>query len=386
MFYLDNSSTTKTNLEVINTMNLTMEKFWGNPSSLHEMGLLSEKVLKQSRKIISDILNINSEELYFTSGGTESNNMFIKGVIEEYSERGKHIITTKVEHPSVYEVIKGYEERGWRVTWLNVNEEGLISLEELKKEISSETVLTVIMHVNNETGAIQPIEEASKIVKENSRSLFFSDGVQGFMKVPINLENSDIDGYSISGHKINGPKGIGAIYINRKIRIKPLLIGGGQEKGYRSGTENVPGIAGLAKAVQIFKDEYQKLNKINKEKRVFFINSLIKKIPEIKINSADFISSSPYIINFSLPGIQGETILHALEVDNIYVSTGSACSGKDKSVSHVLKAMGLNEKYLKGSIRISMSLEKYPEENEVLFIVNKIMETWERLAPGKREE
>jgi cysteine desulfurase len=380
LLYLDNSSTTKTNKEVINTINSVMEKYWGNPSSLHEMGVMSERVLKQSRKILSDFLEVSSDEIYFTSGGTESNNLFIKGVLEEYKERGNHIITTKIEHPSVLEVIRSYEKNGWKVSWLDVDEFGLVSLEELKNEISQETVLTAIMHVNNETGAIQPIEEAAKIVKERSRSLFFSDGVQGFLKVPFSLKDRKIDGYSISGHKINGPKGIGAIYINNKIRIKPVFLGGGQEKGLRSGTENVPGIAGLAKAVQLYKDDYLSLAEENLLKKKKFAEKLKEVISSIKINSYIDERSSSYILNCSLPSIRGETILHFLEENKIYVSTGSACSGKDKSYSHVLKAMNLDEKYLKGAIRISMALGQWPEEKEINYIIEKLKEALERLG------
>lgn len=382
VLYLDNSSTTKTNKEVMSTVVSVMENYWGNPSSLHELGVLSEKVVKQSRKIISDFLQVTPEEVYFTSGGTESNNIFIHGVLEEYRGRGNHIITTKTEHPAVVEVIKSFEEKGWRVSWLDVDEFGLISIEELRREVSSETVLTTIMHVNNETGTIQPVEEAAKIVKEASRSLFFSDGVQGFMKVPINLEKSKIDGYSISGHKINGPKGIGALYINKKIRLKPFLLGGGQERGYRSGTENVPGIAGLAKAVQIYKDDYLSFLETGKKKKILFAEKLKENIPEIKINSFLNDKGSPYILNCSLPGIRGETILHSLEENQIYVSTGSACSGKDKSYSHVLSAMNLDERYLMGTIRISMALGSWPDKSETLYFIQKLKETWERLGSG----
>lgn len=380
MLYLDNSSTTKIHKDVIKTMNDVMEKYWFNPSSLHEPGVQSEKVLKQSRKILSDFFGVVPEEIIFTSGGTESNNVFIRGVLEEYAPRGNHIITTKIEHPAVSEVIKTYQEKGWDVTWLDVNEEGIISLEDLEKALTSMTVLTAIMHVNNETGSIQPIKEAAKIVKNRSRSLFFSDGVQGFLKVPFDLSDSLIDGYSISGHKINGPKGTGALYINKKVRLKPLIQGGGQERGIRSGTENLPGIAGLAKAVQIHREGYIEKYRMNLRRKKEFLQLLSREVPEIRINSplGDEMCS-PYIINCSLPGIQGETILHALEEAGIYVSTGSACSGRDKSYSRVLREMALAEEYLKGAIRISLGLDYWPDEKDEKFTVENIKNVWNRL-------
>lgn len=378
MLYLDNSSTTKIDEKVIKTINYAMEKYWGNPSSLHSLGFISEKVIKQSKKIVAEILNVSLDEIYFTSGGTESDNMFIKGVLDGHDITKGHIITSKIEHPAVFEVIKSYEDKGWRVTWLDVNEDGLISLDDLRKELSKDTILTSIMHVNNENGAIQPIEEASKIVKDNSRSLFFSDGVQGFLKVPIDIQKSEIDGYSISGHKIHGPKGIGALYIRKNVVLKPLIQGGGQEKNFRSGTENVPNIAGLAKAVQIYKDEYKKLYRENIEKQKIMVRKISDKIPEIRINTPKNKQGSPYIISCSFPGIQGETILHALEEKNIFVSTGSACSGKNKRYSRVLSEMKLEEEYLKGAIRISMALSEWPTDKESSLLVDTLKEIWDR--------
>lgn len=380
MLYLDNSSTTKIHQDVIKTMNNVMEKYWFNPSSLHEPGVRAEKVLKQSRKILSDSFSVLPEEIIFTSGGTESNNIFIQGVLEEYASRGNHIITTKIEHPAVSEIMKTFQEKGWDVTWLDVNEEGIISLEDLEEALTSKTVLTSIMHVNNETGSIQPIKEAAKIVKKRSFSLFFSDGVQGFLKVPFDLSDSLIDGYSISGHKINGPKGTGALYVNKKVRLKPLIQGGGQERGIRSGTENLPGIAGLAKAVQIHREGYIEKYKVNLQRKKELLQLLSREVPEIRINSPlDDEMCSPYIINCSLPGIQGETILHALEEAGIYVSTGSACSGRDKSYSRVLREMALAEEYLKGAIRISLGLDYWPDEKDERYIVENIKNVWNRL-------
>ena len=371
MIYLDNSSTTRPSPEVIKAMAQVMEKYWGNPSSLHRLGLEAEKILKQAREIIACSLGASAEEIVFTSGGTESNNIFLKGILNAYSGRGKHIICSKVEHPSVLEVVKTFEKKGYDVTWLGVDQYGSVSLEELQESLREDTILTAIMHVNNETGTIQPVTEAGQIIKKYSKSFFYVDGVQGYLKVSLDLKKSLIDGYGISAHKIHGPKGTGALYIKKNLRISPLLEGGGQEKGLRSGTENLQGIAGMAKTVKHLDSFYKGRYEENLSNRKKLINLLQEVIPEIKVNSALGKNSSPYILNCSLPGVRGETLLHILEEDEIYVSTGSACSGKDRSYSHVLKEMGLAEDYLMGSIRISMNVLDWPKEEDVNFFANK---------------
>lgn len=380
--YLDNSATTKTHTKVIETMIKVMETYWANPSSLHGPGAMAEKLLSQSRQIIAESMGVKTGEIYFTSGGTESCNTFIKGCLQAYKDRGRHIVASRTEHPAVIESLKNYEEKGWEITWLKVDKEGFISLKELENALRDDTVLTIIMHVNNETGSIQPIEEAGQIIANKSKSLFFVDGVQAFLKVPLNLSALNIDGYSISGHKIHGPKGSGLLYVRRGINLTPLMHGGGQERKLRSGTENLPAIAGLAKAVQLYSLEEKKAEERfqeNKRKKERFIEVLKEQIPSLKINSPAIGRTSPYIMNISLPDIQGETILHALEESEIFVSTGSACSGKKKGYSPVLEAMGLEEKYLKGAIRLSLGLDQDLDEEDFYFFAKKLKEIYERL-------
>lgn len=379
--YFDNSSTTKINRQVIETMTKVMENFWANPSSLHSLGAQAEKLMRQSRQILAQSLGVSADEIYFTASGTESCNLFIKGALEAYQQRGRHIIASSIEHPAVLKTLRAYEDKGWEVSWLKVDQEGFISLKELEEKLREDTVLTAIMHVNNELGSIQPIEEAGRIIKEKSRSVFFVDGVQGFLKLPLDIEGAYIDGYSISGHKIHGPKASAALYVRRGRELVPLLHGGGQERNLRSGTENLPAIAGLAKAVQIFSkgDNFAaELVERQKEKDKF-ASMLEDMIPTLKINSAKGLRNSPYILNLSLPSIQGETILHALEEAKIYVSTGSACSSKEKDYSHVLMAAGLDEEDIKGAIRISFGLEEWPDEEKLSFFANKLKEIYERL-------
>ncbi len=380
--YLDNSATTKTHTEVIESMTKVMNDYWANPSSLHGPGAQAEKLLRQSRQIVAQSLGARVDEIYFTSGGTESCNTFIKGCLQAYKGRGRHIISSPTEHPAVIETLNYYEKQGWEISWLKVDQEGFISLNDLENTLRNDTVLTIIMHVNNETGSIQPVEEAGRIISNKSKSFFFVDGVQGFLKIPLNLATSNIDGYSLSGHKIHGPKGSGALYVRLGINLIPLMHGGGQERKLRSGTENLPAIVGLAKAVQIFSLEEKKAQERllrNQVKKGRFIEILKEEIPSLKINSSDLKRTSPYILNLSLPAIQGETILHALEEANIFVSTGSACSGKKKGYSRVLEAMNLEEEYLKGAIRISLGLDQELDEKDFIFFAKKLKEIYERL-------
>lgn len=361
--YLDNCSTTKPREEVIEEIIYALREEYGNPSSLHKMGFNVEKKIEEIRNNIASFLEVNKDEIYFTSGGTESNNMAIQSIINKHNRIGKHIITTKIEHPSVLNVLKDYEEKGYDITYLKVNDKGLISLDQLKRSIREDTILIAIMHVNNEIGAIQPIWEIKKVLKgKNSRALIHVDGVQGFGKVHIDPKGWGVDTYSFSGHKIHGPKGIGGLYINKEIKLNPIIFGGNQERGFRSGTENVPGIMGLGKAVEIMEKNFEKeQNQVNGIKS-YFIKRLGKEIDHIHINSPMNHKSSPYILNVSFEYVRGEVLLHYLEDKGIYVSTSSACSSRGTEKSHVLLALGLSNRMIEGAIRFCFSYENTKED------------------------
>lgn len=359
--YLDNCSTTKPRKEVIDEMLDALQNHYGNPSSLHRLGLNAEKRIEHSRRIIADALKVKPEEIYFTSGATESNNMAINSIIDKYSRFGKHIITTAIEHPSVYNVIKKLEERGYDVTYLKVDENGIISLDELANSIREDTILISIMQVNNEIGSIQPTWKVKDIIKEKkSKAVLHVDGVQAFGKIPIKLKNWGIDAFSISGHKLHGPKGIGVLYIDNNLKLNPIIYGGGQERGFRSGTENVPGIIGLGKAVEIMNKNFEKEQNHVRDLKLYFIDRL-QEIDKIRINSLDKYSS-PYILNVSFEHVRGEVLLHYLEKKGIYVSTTSACSSKSHKESRVLKELGLTDLQIEGAIRFCFSYEITKED------------------------
>ena len=361
--YLDNSATTKPFDEVIEIMLNYYKYDYGNPSSLHKMGINAEKGIKYGRREIANFLKVDESEVLFTSGGTEGNNIAIMGVLNRNRKKGKHIITTKIEHPSVLNVFKYLEGCGYEVTYLKVDNSGKISIEELKSSLRQDTVLVSVMMVNNEVGTIQPIQDISSIVKKYNNCFFHVDGVQAFGKINCYPKQFGIDLFTISGHKIHGPKGIGALFVNKDIFIDPIVFGGGQEGGIRSGTENVPAIVGLGKAVEVLKknfdDNFKTLNILRNKT----IKKILDNIDNVQINGPDNINEvAPHILSVSFDNIKGEVLLHSLEQDNIYVSTGSACSSKRNGQSHVLKGMGLPISMIDGTIRISFSLFNTEEE------------------------
>ncbi|QEK13637.1 cysteine desulfurase [Crassaminicella thermophila] len=361
--YLDNSATTKPNIEVVNIMTKALTDYYGNPSSLHHKGVEVEKLIKTARKQLAKALGASEQEIIFTSGGTESNNMAIMGAIESKKRKGNRIITTKIEHPSVLNVYKNLETKGYEVIYLDVDSFGKINMEQLKESISEETILISIMHVNNEVGTIQPVEEIGKIIKNNNENFIFHvDAIQSFGKIKFTPKKIGAHLLSVSGHKIHGPKGIGALYIKKGLKMTPLIYGGNQETGIRSGTENTPGILGLGEAARcLYEDMDNKINKmwILKNK---LIEGIKNEIHDIKINGFEKEGSAPHIANISFLGIRGEVLLHSLEQDGIYVSTGSACSSKKNTKSHVLKAMGLKDYEIEGAIRFSFSYNNTLEE------------------------
>lgn len=366
MIYLDNCSTTKPRKEVVKIMSESMIDYFGNPSSLHRLGMVSEKKVKEAREYIGTYLDVNKDEIYFTSGGTESNNIAIQSAVNKLKNRGNHIITTKIEHPSVLNVIKDYEKQGIEITYLDVDELGNISLEELETSIKDNTILISIIHVNNEIGTIAPIDKIKQIInRQNPNILFHVDGVQGFGKVKFSLKASGIDMYSFSGHKIYGPKGIGGLYIDKKHTLGPIVFGGNQEKGLRSGTENTPGIIGFGEAVKIMSEKFNFERELVYGLKAYFVSRIKEEIKDIKINTSLDDKSSPYILNVSFRNIRGEVLLHYLEDDDIYVSTSSACSSQGTEKSHVLKGIGLNKNEIEGSIRFCFSYENTIEDLDI---------------------
>ena len=351
--YLDNSATTKPYQEVVDKMVLALTTQYGNPSSIYKKGIEVEREIKEIRRNIARSLGAKETEIYFTSGGTECNNTIIRSVANLNKKTKNHIISTVIEHPSVLNTLKDLEADGFEVTYLPVGKDGKISLEDLKNAIKKETILVSVMHVNNEIGTIQPIEEIGKYLKSLDEKVYFHvDGVQSYAKIKFRPSRYNIDFMSVSGHKLHGPKGIGFMYVKENNRIKPLLTGGGQEIGIRSGTENVPGIYGIGEAIRILNQDLEgTIDKI-RGLRDLLKEEILANIDNVKINSPE--DGVCHVLNVSFRGVRGEVLLHYLEQKEIYVSTGSACSSKKKG-SHVLNAIGLTQDESEGAIRFSLS-------------------------------
>lgn len=360
--YLDNSATTRCFPEVAQLMTKIMCEDYGNPSSMHLKGVEGEKYIRYAREVIAKNLKVSEKEIFFTSGGTESDNLAIIGTAMANRRRGNHLITTMIEHPAVMQTMQYLESIGFRVTYLPVDEYGLIHLEDLERAITKETILVSIMHTNNEIGSLQPIFEAGVVIKrKNPNTLFHVDAVQGYGKFRILPKKMSIDLLSVSGHKIHGPKGIGFLYIGEKVKIQPIMFGGGQQKGMRSGTENVPAIAGLAKAIEmIYASMDEDVERMYQLKGYFI--SQVTKIEGIKINGKTGTDSAPHVISVSVRGIRSEVMLHSLEERGIYVSAGSACASNKPQTSATLKAIGVEKELLDSTIRFSFSMFTTKEE------------------------
>ena len=372
--YFDNSATTKPFPEVVEVMCNELKNTYGNPSALHKLGIDAERVLKKSRQDIANTLNVKPQEIIFTSGGTESNNFAIRGYLDR--NKGNHIITTKIEHPSVLKVFEYLETKGYKVDYIDVLENGKIDLNDLKSKINDETCLISVMYVNNETGAVQPIKEIIDIKNLKKPSIkVHVDAVQAYGKIIIDLSKLKIDLMSISAHKIHGPKGVGCIFIRDGVRLNPIMIGGGQENYFRSGTENVPSIAGFAKAaVMIHENIKENYDKLCDLKRVF-LDELSKTDIEYEVVSPK--DGLPYILNIAFKNTKSEVMLHHLEQKNVYVSTGSACSQRRKKFSHVLVAMGKKNEIIDSAIRFSFSHKN--TKNEVIKVIEYIKDIIPRI-------
>ena len=399
--YFDNSATTRCNRLAAELMTHILLEDYGNPSSLHTKGMNAEQYIKKAKAQLAKILKVNEKEIVFTSGGTESNNMALLGAAYANRRAGKHIISTGIEHASVYQPLIFLEQQGFEVTYLSVDHEGRISLEELEQAVREDTILVSIMHVNNEIGtiqpireigeiakehgilfhtdAVQPIEEAAKRIKQkNPNTLFHVDAIQSFGKLRIYPSRMGIDLLSVSGHKIHGPKGIGFLYIRDKIKVQPIIYGGGQQKNMRSGTENVAGIAGLGLAAEeLYRDFEEKIDKLY-ALRQYFIDG-IQKLEGVTINGKlSREEAAAHVVSVSFAHIRAEVLLHALEERGIFVSTGSACSSNHPAISGTLKAIGVKPELLDATVRFSFSVDNTTEE------VDYVLETLAELLPALR--
>lgn len=360
--YFDNSATTKCFPEVAELITKVLCEDYGNPSSMHSKGMQAEGYIRQAKEVIAKVLKVNEKEILFTSGGTEADNLALIGTAMANYRAGRHLITTKIEHPAILQTMKYLEEQGFTVTYLPVDKNGQIQLEDLQRAMREDTILVSIMHTNNEIGAIEPIAEAGSLIKKiNPRTVFHVDAVQGFGKFRIYPKRMNIDLLSVSGHKIHGPKGVGFLYCNDKIKIKPIAYGGGQQKGMRSGTENVPGIAGLARAVEMMYAHLDEDVEVLYRLKEYFIRG-VERIEGVTINGYRDEKSAPHIASVSIQGIRSEVMLHALEEKGIYVSAGSACSSNKPQASETLKAIGVEKELLESTIRFSFSVFTTVEE------------------------
>lgn len=362
--YLDNSATTRVYPEVAELMFKIMTEDYGNPSSMHNKGVEAERYVVKATAQIAKALKVSEKEIIYTSGGTESDNLALIGAARANARAGKHIITTRIEHPAILNTIKYLESEGFETDYLSVDRFGRISVEELRSLLRPDTILVSIMHTNNEVGSVQPLLEASQVIKANNpNTLFHADAVQGFGKAEIYPKKLGIDMMSVSGHKIHGPKGIGFLYVNEKVKIKPISYGGGQQRGMRNGTLNVPGIAGLGLAVEMItagiSKEREKLFALKKH----FLTE-VSKIERVSVNgcktdvNGEFLveNTAPHIMNVSVSGLRSEVMLHALEEKGIFVSAGSACASHSKKESSTLKSMGASAAEMDGALRVSMSV------------------------------
>ncbi len=353
--YLDNAATTKALEEVVKIVSRVMLVDYANPSSLHRKGMESEYYVKEARAVFAKLLKVLDKEIFFTSGGTESDNWAIIGAALANQRRGMHIITSKIEHPAVLEAFEVLAQKGFQVTYLDCDKQGLISMSQLRESLTDDTILVSMMAVNNEVGTIQPILEAGKIIKSYSKDILFHvDAVQGFAKVPIYPKQCEIDLLSVSAHKIHGPKGVGLLYIRDRVKIHPLIVGGGQQRGYRSGTDNVSGIAGFMVAAKSAYESMQDNSKRIQELKQYFVSEL-SKIEGVTLNGKLDEQGIAYIVSASFAGVKSEVLLHALEDQGIYVSSGSACASNKPSLSGTLRAMGVDKNLLDSTIRFSFS-------------------------------
>lgn len=380
MIYLDNAATTKTAPEVVDAMLPYFSEYFGNASTIYSLGAESKKAMDHARQTIADSLGAKPEEIYFTAGGSESDNWALKATAEAYASKGKHIITTKIEHHAILHTCEYLEKRGFEITYLNVDRDGLISLDELKAAIRPDTILISVMFANNEIGTIEPIAEIGEIAKEHG-VLFHTDAVQAYAQVPINVDEMHIDMLSASGHKLNGPKGIGFLYIRKGVKIRSFVHGGAQERSRRAGTENIPGIVGLGAAVERAMRIMDSKTRKEIELRDYLIGRLENEIPHCWLNGHRT-KRLPNNINFSFLFIEGESMLIMLDMKGICASSGSACTSGSLDPSHVLLAIGLKHEEAHGSLRLTLSEDSTKEEMDIVAEeVKKIVQRLRDMSP-----
>ena len=380
MIYLDNAATTKTAPEVVDAMLPYFSEYYGNASTIYSLGAESKKAMDHARQTIADSLGAKPEEIYFTAGGSESDNWALKATAEAYASKGKHIITTKIEHHAILHTCEYLEKRGFEITYLNVDRDGLISLDELKAAIRPDTILISVMFANTEIGTIEPIAEIGEIAKEHG-VLFHTDAVQAYAQVPINVDEMHIDMLSASGHKLNGPKGIGFLYIRKGVKIRSFVHGGAQERSRRAGTENIPGIVGLGAAVERAMRIMDTKTRKEIGLRDYLIGRLENEIPHCWLNGHRT-KRLPNNINFSFLFIEGESMLIMLDMKGICASSGSACTSGSLDPSHVLLAIGLKHEEAHGSLRLTLSEDSTKEEMDIVAEeVKKIVQRLRDMSP-----
>lgn len=375
VIYLDNAATTQVYPEVVEAMNPYFTEYYGNPSSIYSFAGEANKAVAKARETLADLIHAKAEEIYFTGGGSESDNWALKATAEAYGNKGKHIITTKIEHHAILHTCEYLEKKGYEVTYLDVDEYGSIKLDELEKAIRPDTILVSVMTANNEIGTIQPIEEIGQITKKHG-VLFHTDAVQAFGHIEIDVEKMNIDMLSASGHKINGPKGIGLMYIRKGVKIRSFIHGGAQERSRRAGTHNVPGIVGFAKAAEIAKSSLDEKIAYETELREYLIERVLNEIPHSRLNG-ERTNRLPNNANFCFRYIEGESLLILLDQKGICGSSGSACTSGSLDPSHVLLAIGLPHEIAHGSLRLTLS-EKTTKE-EIDFTVDELKKIVDRL-------
>ena len=375
MIYLDNAATTKTAPEVVQAMLPYFSEYYGNPSSIYDFAGKSKEAITKGREQIAEVLGAKKEEIYFTAGGSESDNWALKATFEAYKAKGNHIITTKIEHHAILHTCEYLEKRGAKITYVDVDEDGIVKLDELEKAITPETILISVMFANNEIGSIQPIKEIGRIAKEHG-VLFHTDAVQAFCQVPINVDECNIDMLSSSGHKINGPKGIGCLYIRKGLKLRSFVHGGAQERKRRAGTENVPGIVGYGVAAERALRTMEERTAKEIEVRDYLINRILTEIPNCRLNG-DPVKRLPNNCNISFEFIEGESLLIMLDMKGICASSGSACTSGSLEPSHVMRAMGIPYTAAHGSVRFSLS--RYSREKEIDQVITHLPMIIERL-------